>query len=91
MIMNEYVPGGDMLLADTLSWTYIPNSLLWETGQNLRLTGLPTFPIPAEGLSTIQEETKVDTKFQDVIKLICTDWPKNKIEIKQNIKHYFSF
>ena len=87
-----YVPGRDMLLADTLSRAYLPDCDQGDTEADLETVNMLTYlPISAERLSVIRDATKEDTKLQRVIKLILTGWPKNKRDIEQDIQHYFAF
>lgn len=87
-----YVPGRDMLLADTLSRVYLPDSNQRDTESELETVNMITYlPISAERLSAIRDATREDTKLQEVIKWILTGWPQNKKNIEQNIQHYFAF
>lgn len=87
-----YVPGRDMLLADTLSRAYLPDSNQGDTEADLETVNMITYlPISAERLSAIRNATREDTKLQEVIKFILSGWPQNKKDIEQNIQHYFAF
>lgn len=87
-----YVPGRDLLLADTLSRAYLPDSEQGETESDLETVNMVTYlPISAERLSAIRDATKEDEKLQGLIKLILRGWPKNKRDIRQDVQHYFAF
>ena len=87
-----YVPGRDMLLADTLSRAYLPDSDQGATESELETVNMISYlPISAERLSAIRDATKEDMKLQEVIRLVMTGWPKNKKNMAQNIQHYFPF
>ncbi|KAK7901627.1 hypothetical protein WMY93_018396 [Mugilogobius chulae] len=91
-IMVVYVPGRDMLLADTLSRAYLSDSTQGDTESELETVNMITYlPISAERLAAIREATKDDTKLQKVKKLILTGWPVNKKDMDLDIGHYFSF
>lgn len=87
-----YVPGRDMLLADTLSRAYLPESTKGECETDIETVNMVSYlPISAERLSAIRAATKGDTKLQSVANRILQGWPKRKKDLPSDIRHYHNF
>ncbi|KAJ8356687.1 hypothetical protein SKAU_G00194810 [Synaphobranchus kaupii] len=87
-----YVPGRDMLLADTLSRAYLPESTKGDTEAEIETVNMIDYlPITDKRLHAIRSATKEDTKLQRLTEMILTGWPKNKYDIPTDIRHYHSF
>ena len=91
-ICVTYVPGRDMLLADTLSRAYLPENNKEDIETEVETVNMiDHLPISAERLNAIRLATKEDTKLQKLINVILSGWPKNKKDIPADIHHYYSF
>ncbi|XP_038138952.1 uncharacterized protein K02A2.6-like [Cyprinodon tularosa] len=91
-IRVTYVPGRDMLLADTLSRAYLPESIRGESETDIETVNMVNYlPISAERLSAIRAATKDDTKLQSVANRILLGWPKRKQDLPSDIRHYHTF
>lgn len=88
-----YVPGRDMVLADTLSRAYLPES---STDGSVE-AGIETInmvdclPISAERLSRIRCATQNDKTLQTLIRTIQKGWPQDRNGTPTEIMHYYSF
>ncbi|XP_055492867.1 uncharacterized protein K02A2.6-like [Leucoraja erinacea] len=91
-ISVTYVPGRDMLLADTLSRAYLPESTKGESETDIETVNMVSYlPISAERLSAIRAATNDDTKLQSVVNRILSGWPKRKKDLPSDIRHYHTF
>lgn len=80
-----YVPCRKMLLADTLSRAYIPDSTKGDTETEIKTVNMADYlPISAERLSSIRAATKEDLKLRRVMEMILTGWPPNKSDIPKD-------
>ncbi|XP_015233581.1 PREDICTED: uncharacterized protein LOC107086865 [Cyprinodon variegatus] len=91
-IRVTYVPDRDMLLADTLSRAYLPESTRGESETDIETVNMVNYlPISAERLSAIRAVTKDDPKLQSVANRILLGWPKRKQDLPSDIRHYHTF
>uniref|UniRef100_A0A3P9K7U7 Gypsy retrotransposon integrase-like protein 1 n=1 Tax=Oryzias latipes TaxID=8090 RepID=A0A3P9K7U7_ORYLA len=88
-----YVPGKDMLLADTLSRAYLPEGAHQDYGEAEieTVNMLQHLPISHDSLNQIRTATKGDKTLQMIIKMMQQGWPSDKRAIPTEIKPYFSF
>lgn len=88
-----YVPGRDMLLADTLSRAYLPESSSTgsvEAGIET-VNMLDYLPISEERLNTILSATQEDKALQTLSNTTQKGWPQNKKDTPRDIMHYYLF
>ncbi|KAK5868930.1 hypothetical protein PBY51_009902 [Eleginops maclovinus] len=89
----NYVPGCDMLLADTLSRAYLMESsttgLVEAEIETINMVDY--LPISEERLSTIRSATREDKTLQTLNKTIQKVWSPNKKDTPMDIMHYYSF
>uniref|UniRef100_A0A672HNR1 Gypsy retrotransposon integrase-like protein 1 n=1 Tax=Salarias fasciatus TaxID=181472 RepID=A0A672HNR1_SALFA len=85
-----YVPGRDMLLADTLSRVYLPETTPVEAELET-VNMVQHLPISAGRLQDIRSATEHDKTLQLLIKTMSQGWPKDKSHISSEISPYFSF
>ncbi|XP_028809432.1 uncharacterized protein K02A2.6-like isoform X2 [Denticeps clupeoides] len=88
-----YIPGKDMLLADTLSRSYLPEH---ASGDSVEMeiesiNMVHHIHIAEERFKAIREETSRDRKLQSLIKVIQDGWPMSKKDLPRDIAHYHSF
>ncbi|XP_030578703.1 uncharacterized protein K02A2.6-like [Archocentrus centrarchus] len=85
-----YVPGRDLVLADTLSRAYpledVPVEAELET-----VNMVQHLPISADRLQEIKTATEQDKTLQLLINTMTWGWPKNKLHVPSEIRPYFSF
>ncbi|KAK7912634.1 hypothetical protein WMY93_012845 [Mugilogobius chulae] len=88
-----YVPGKDMLLADTLSRAYLPECSHKDSveAEVETVNMVQHLPISSDSLSQIRTATKDDKTLQTVIKMMQQGWPSDKRAIPPEIRPYFSF
>ena len=88
-----YVPGRDMLLADTLSRAYLPECSSTGTAEaEIETVNMVAYlPISEERLSTIRSATETDRTLQTLSDTIQKGWPKHKKDTPRDIMHYYSF
>ena len=87
-----YVPGRDMLLADTLSKAYLNDAHKGQRDMEIEVVNMVAFvPISAERPSEIRAATQTDKKLQTLINAIQTGWEQNRHDVPGDIVHYFSF
>uniref|UniRef100_A0A8C9WLU3 Gypsy retrotransposon integrase-like protein 1 n=1 Tax=Scleropages formosus TaxID=113540 RepID=A0A8C9WLU3_SCLFO len=88
-----YVPGRDVVLADTVSRAYLTESL--PTGsvetEIETVNMVQHLPFSEDGLGRIRSATKDDRTLQTPIKTIQHGWPKEKADMPNEIRHYFLF
>uniref|UniRef100_A0AAQ4NZT5 Gypsy retrotransposon integrase-like protein 1 n=1 Tax=Gasterosteus aculeatus aculeatus TaxID=481459 RepID=A0AAQ4NZT5_GASAC len=84
-----YVPGRDMLLADTLSRAYLPESTPVEADLET-VNMVQHLPISSDRLHDIRSATEKDTTLQLLIKTMSQRWPKGKSQVPSEIRPYFS-
>uniref|UniRef100_A0AAQ4PPW8 Gypsy retrotransposon integrase-like protein 1 n=1 Tax=Gasterosteus aculeatus aculeatus TaxID=481459 RepID=A0AAQ4PPW8_GASAC len=84
-----YVPGRDMLLADTLSRAYLPESTPVEAELET-VNMVQHLPISSDRLHDIRSATEKDTTLQLLIKTMSQRWPKDKSQVPSEIRPYFS-
>ncbi len=88
-----YVPGKEMLLADALSRVYLKDNAqegsVEKEIENVNM--IQYLPISEERLMIISGETEKDDTLQTLIKTIREGWPTNKINVPNEIVHYYSF
>lgn len=89
----KYIPGKDMLLADTLSRSYLPEHAS-ESSVEVEIESINMVQhvnIAEERLQAVREETSKDRKLQTLIRYIQEGWPLNKKDLPSDIAHYYSF
>lgn len=88
-----YLPGKDMVLADTLSRAYLPECSSYGSVETEieTVNMLQHVPISADRLSSIRSATKEDRTLQTLIETIQKGWPKEKSKVSSEIWPYFSF
>lgn len=88
-----YVPGKDMLLADTLSWAYLPGSTTEGSVEAEIIESINVaqyLHISEERLKASRSETTKDKKMQTLIQTIWSGWPK-KIDTQKDVIHFYLF
>lgn len=87
-----YVPGRDMVLADTLSRAYLPESSgAGSLEAEIETVNMVDYvPISEARLSTIRSATRDDDTLQRLSEIILKGWPKNKRDTPIDIRHYHS-
>ena len=84
----QYVPGAELVLADTLSRA-VPD--LNSPFEHTRVMQLDTFEMIAdERLKQIKEATSTDTELQSLLHVIQNGWPDHKNQLPENLKPYFA-
>ena len=84
----QYVPGAELVLADTLSRAVPDQNFSFE---HTRVMQLDTFEMIAdERLKQIKEATSTDTEFQNLLHVIQNGWPDHKNQLPENLKPYFA-
>ena len=88
-----YLPGKDMVLADTLSRAYLSESSPYGSveAEIETVNMLQHVPISADSLSSIRSATTEDLTLQTLIETIQKGWPKDKTQAPNEIRAYFSF
>lgn len=84
-----YVPGRDLVLADTLSRAYPPESLPVEAELET-VNMVQDLPISADRLHDTRRATEKDKILQLVIETMTQGWPKDKRQVQNEIRPYFS-
>ncbi|KAL6455331.1 hypothetical protein MHYP_G00362250 [Metynnis hypsauchen] len=88
---ETYVPGRDMLLADTLSRAYLPESTTGPVEAEIETVNMAQYlPISTERLKAIRSATVTDVKLQKLIQVIQSGWPANKKNILPEVAHYYN-
>ena len=84
----QYVPGAELVLADTLSRAVPDQNSPFE---HIRVMQLDTFEMIAdERLKQIKEATSTDTELQSLLHVIQNGWPDHKNQLPENLKPYFA-
>ena len=84
----QYVPGAELVLADTLSRAVPDQDFPFE---HTRVMQLDTFEMIAdERLKQIKEATATDTELQNLLHVIQNGWPDHKNQLSDNLKPYFA-
>ena len=88
-----YLPGKDMVLADTLSRAYLPECSAFGSveAEIETVNMLQHVPISADSLSSIRSATTQDSTLQKLIETIQQRWPNDKTKTPSEIRPYFSF
>ncbi|KAJ8375051.1 hypothetical protein SKAU_G00056310 [Synaphobranchus kaupii] len=88
-----YVPGKDMLLADTLSRAYLPECSSYGSveAEIETVNMVQHLPISADRLHAIRSATNEDETLQTLIKTMRQGWPNDKTKTPSEIRPYFSF
>lgn len=88
-----YLPGKDMVLADTLSRAYLPECSSHGSveAEIETINMIQHVPIAADTLSSIRSATKEDATLQILIETMQKGWPKDKAMTAKEIRAYFSF
>ncbi|KAL6460946.1 hypothetical protein MHYP_G00309120 [Metynnis hypsauchen] len=90
-IQVTYVPGRDMLLADTLGRAYLPESTTGPVEAEIETVNMAQYlPISTERLKVIRSATETDVKLQKLIQVIQSGWPANKKNILPEVAHYYN-
>lgn len=90
-IEDKYIPGKDMLLADTLRRSYLPEHAS-EGSVEMEIESINMVQhVHSRRMQSIRKETSKDRKLQTLIKLIQEGWPMNKKDMPSDIAHYHSF
>jgi len=84
-----YVPRRDMLLADTLSRAYLPESTP-EEAEVETVNMVQHLPISPDRLHDIRSATGKDKTLQLLIETMRQRWPKDKSQVPSEIRPYFS-
>lgn len=89
-ISLTYVPGCDMLLADTLSRAYLQNGNKSQTELETECVNMVEYvPVSAERMDKIRTATQKDSKLQILIKRIQNGWPDQKKDVPVEITQYY--
>ena len=88
-----YLPGKDLVLADTLSRAYLPECSAYGSveAEIETVNMLHHVPISTDSLSSIRSATKEDSTLQTLIETILQGWPNDKTKTSSNIRPYCSF
>ncbi|KAK5853431.1 hypothetical protein PBY51_007214 [Eleginops maclovinus] len=88
-----YLPGKDMVLADTLSRAYLPECSSFGSveAEIETVNMLQHVPISADSLSSIRSVTTQDLTLQKLIETMQQGWPNDKSKTPSEIRSYFSF
>ena len=85
-----YCPGKHLVLADTLSRSYLP-----EFGESIEekydINIVQTLPISDSKLNQLKEETKKDQHLQQPASLITTRWPNTKLDVPAKCLPYWNY
>ena len=85
-----HVPGSKLLLADTLSRAYLPNtSEASDEAESINM--IQSLPITKDRLKQIQFETEKDTTLQQLKATIMEGWPNEKQHVNPCIFAYYHF
>lgn len=86
-----YVPGRDMLLADTLSRAYLQTGNKSQTELETECVNMVDYvPVSAKRMDKIRTATESDPKLQVLINTIQKGWPDNKKVVPVDISHFYS-
>lgn len=88
-----YVPGKDMLLADTLSRAYLPECSSHSSveAEIDTVNIVQHLPISSDSLSEIRTARNGDKTLQTLIQTMQQGWPKDKKSVPLDLKPYYSF
>uniref|UniRef100_A0A8C7YWC8 Gypsy retrotransposon integrase-like protein 1 n=1 Tax=Oryzias sinensis TaxID=183150 RepID=A0A8C7YWC8_9TELE len=88
-----YVPGKDMLLADTLSRAYLPeHSSCGSVEAEIETVNMVLhLPISEQSLNAIRVATEQDATLQTLQQTISKGWPNEKCKVPSQVRLYFSF
>ena len=85
-----HVPGSKLLLADTLSRAYLPNTCE-ASDEAEHINMIQSLPITKDRLKQIQTETEKDTTLQQLKATIMEGWPNDKQQVNPCIFAYYHF
>ncbi|CAI5678464.1 unnamed protein product [Oreochromis niloticus] len=90
-ITITYVPGRDMLLADTLSRAYLQDSIKSQTELETECVNMVDYvPVSTESMDRIRAGTRTDHTLQTLIKTIQKGWPACKKVVPVEITQFQS-
>ena len=85
-----YQPGKQLILADTLSWAYLP-----EYGEPIEekcdINISRTLPISDTKLNQLKEEIRNDSHLQQLTSVIAAGWPESKQDVPANCLPYWNY
>lgn len=84
----QYMPGKEMVLADTLSRAPLPESDGAIEFENI--SAVHDVITSKKLLEAIKQATKEDTSLQSLKEVITNGWPKEKFMVPEDVKQYFS-
>ena len=85
-----YRPGKQLVLADTLSWAFLPECGEFKE-EKFDIKILQTLPISDTKLHQLKEESKRDSHLHELASLITNDWPERKQDIPSHCLPYWNY
>lgn len=89
-----YTPGKYMYIADTLSRAPLPDCMYENLNESLEAQTcfmISNLQFSDQKLNLVKEHIARDEECQDLVKYIMEGWPKNKYEVKVNLRVYWSY
>uniref|UniRef100_A0A1X7V5L8 Integrase catalytic domain-containing protein n=2 Tax=Amphimedon queenslandica TaxID=400682 RepID=A0A1X7V5L8_AMPQE len=90
-ISVSYRPGKELLIADTLSRSPLPDTAGEYEFHEYNINTLHTLPITESKLAEFKEQTKADPALQNLIKVVQTGWPNNKFNIPMETRPFWNY
>ena len=90
-ISVSYRPGKELLIADTLSRSPLPDTAGEYEFHEYNINTLHALPITESKLAEFKEQTKADPALQNLIKVAQTGWPDNKSNIPMETRPFWNY
>jgi transposase InsO family protein len=93
LIIARYKPGKEMVLTDTLSRAYVPNSEPDESymEDEVEYSVLHRIPVSTDKLEKIREETSKDPTMMVLLTLIRRGWPQSRQQTPIEIHEFWNY
>ena len=83
-VVFEYIPGPQLLIADTLSRAFLPEA---EGSRVFAVNSL--LDLPNKTFEEVKRETEADRDMQMLKQIIKEGWPENKEDVPESLRAYF--
>ena len=86
----KYIPGSHLVLADTISWAYLPSQAA-DQPDEFKIHVLDSGQLSETMFHKLRDETKSDTELQQLQKVVMSGWPQTKVETPVETRPYWNY